>query len=84
MRRVKVDPKERKSMTRLTQIASVIAIGTLMLSPIAIATPVHAAAMTKEQREAHKAKEAECKMKAKEQKLHLVKRHRFLKECMKG
>ena len=71
-------------MTRLTQIAAVFAIGALMLSPIAIATTAGAAAMTKEQRAAHKAKETECKMKAKEQKLHLVKRYRFLKECMKG
>jgi hypothetical protein len=71
-------------MTRVTQIAAAFAIGALMLSPIAIASTVDAAAMTKEQRAAHKAKEAECKMKAKEQKLHLVKRYRFLKECIKG
>jgi hypothetical protein len=40
--------------------------------------------MTKEQRAAHKAKQAECGAKAKEQKLHLLKRSRFIKECMKG
>ena len=71
-------------MTRLTQLAAALAIGAVALSPIATVTSAGAAAMTKEQRAAHKAKEADCKMKAKEQKLHLIKRHRFLKECMKG
>jgi hypothetical protein len=71
-------------MTRFAQLATAFAIGALVLSPIATATSAGAAAMTKEQRAAHKAKDAECKMKAKEQKLHLVKRYRFLKECMKG
>lgn len=71
-------------MIRLTQLATAFAIGALVLSPITAATSASAAAMTKEQRAAHKAKEADCKVKAKEQKLHLVKRHKFLKECMKG
>jgi hypothetical protein len=71
-------------MTRLAQIATAFVIGALVLSPIAVATSADAARMTKEERVAHEAKEKDCKMKAKEQKLHLVKRHRFLKECMKG
>ena len=71
-------------MSRLTQIATAFAIGALVLSPLAGATSADAARMSKEERAAHKAKEADCKTKAKEQKLHLVKRHRFIKECMKG
>jgi len=71
-------------MTRLTQIATALAVGALVLSPIVGATSADAAKMTKEERAAYKAKQADCKAKAKEQKLHLVKRYRFIKECMKG
>ena len=71
-------------MTRLTHIATAFVIGALVLSPIIGATSADAARMTKEERAVHKAKEAECKVKAKEQKLHLFKRSRFIKECMKG
>lgn len=71
-------------MTRLTQIATALSIFALVASPIVGSTSADAAKkMTKEEKAAHKAKEAECKMKAKEQKLHLVKRSRFIKECMK-
>ena len=71
-------------MTRLTQIATAFAISALVLSPIVGATSADAAKMTKEEKAAHKAKDADCKAKAKEQKLHLGKRRAFLKECMKG
>jgi hypothetical protein len=71
-------------MTRLTQFATALAIGALVLSPIVGATSADAARMTKEERAAYKAKKAECSAKAKEQKLHLVKRYRFIKECLKG
>ena len=71
-------------MTRLSQLATAFAVGALVLSPIAGATSASAAKMTKEERAAYNAKRADCKAKAKEQKLHLVKRYRFIKECMKG
>ena len=72
-------------MTRLTQIATALAIGALMLSPIVGATSADAAKkMTTEEKAAYKAKQTDCKAKAKEQKLHLVKRYKFIKECMKA
>jgi predicted transcriptional regulator len=71
-------------MTRLNQISMALALGAVVLSPLALVSSADAARMTTEQRAAYKAKQTECKAKAKEQRLHFRKRSRFIRECMKG
>lgn len=77
-------------MTRFGYMAAALGLGVVMTlgSPVVPGSVEKAsAAMTKEERAAAraaaKAKRADCQAQAKEQKLRLLKRARFVRDCMK-
>ena len=70
-------------MPRMLKLLSTYVIATALIGGTAFApTPTLAAKMSAPEKAAQKQKTADCKKQAKEQKIKLLKRRTFMKQCM--